>query len=182
MVAQAAHNLSESLEDYLEAIYHLERASRVARAADIASRLGVSRPSVTGALRLLKQKDLISYDPYSYVTLTPQGKRAATDVVRRHTILKDFLENVLSLPPEKANHAACRMEHVLEPEVMARFLDFARFVEACPRGGGEWIRGFGFTCQDKGRFPECARCVNAAHADHSARTGKLRLTSADSNS
>ena len=164
MVAQATHNLSESLEDYLEAIYHLERASRVARAADIASRLGVSRPSVTGALRLLKQKDLISYDPYSYVTLTPQGKRAATDVVRRHTILKDFLENVLSLPPEKANHAACRMEHVLEPEVMSRFLDFARFVEGCPRGSAEWIRGFGFTCHDKGRFPECERCVSAFQA------------------
>src|SRR5512142_1982408 len=92
------HELSESLEDYLEAIYHLEREARVARAADIASRLNVSRPSVTGALRGLAERGLIHYVPYGTVTLTAEGRRAANAVVRRHSILKEFLEKVLSLP------------------------------------------------------------------------------------
>ncbi len=160
--AAAVVELSESLEDYLEAIYHLEHENRVARAAEIALRLGVSRPSVTGALKALRLRGFIHYDPYTHITLTAQGKRIAADVVRRHTILKDFLVKVLSVPPAEAEHAACRMEHVLGTEVMARFLDFARFVEACPRAGAEWIRGFGFTCHDKGAYPECQRCLEAA--------------------
>lgn len=157
-MSAAAMELSESLEDYLEAIYHLERENRVARAAEIALRLGVSRPSVTGALKALGQRGLIHYDPYAHITLTAQGKRLAADVVRRHTILKEFLIKVLSVPPAEAEQAACRMEHILEASVMARFLEFARFIEACPRAGAEWIRGFGFTCHDKGAFPECEHC------------------------
>ncbi len=159
MSAAATIELSESLEDYLEAIYHLERHDRGARAAEIALRLGVSRPSVTGALKALSQRGLVHYDPYACVTLTSEGKRVAADVVRRHAILKDFLVKVLAVPPAEAEHAACRMEHVLGAGVMARFLDFARFVEVCPRAGAKWIRGFGFTCHDRGAFPECARCL-----------------------
>jgi DtxR family Mn-dependent transcriptional regulator len=153
-------DLSESLEDYLEAIYHLERDARVARAADIAARLGVSRPSVTGALKALAERGLVHYAPYSNITLTTEGRRTAAAVARRHAILKDFLENVLSLPPQEAERAACRMEHVLEKPVMNRFLDFARFVEGCPRRGADWVRGFGFACRDRGLFPECDRCQN----------------------
>ncbi len=158
-------DLTESLEDYLEAIYHLERGSRVARPADIATRLGVSRPSVTGALRGLADRGLIHYVPYGSVTLTAAGKRTAREVVRRHDILKEFLQNVLALPPGDAERAACRMEHVLEPAVMSRFLEFARFVEACPRHGPEWVRGHGFTCQQKGLFPECEQCRYGAEPD-----------------
>ncbi len=151
--------LSESLEDYLEAIYHLERESRVARPGDIASRLGVSRPSVTGALRNLAERRLVHYVPYGLVTLTPDGKRTARDIVRRHDTLKHFLEHVLALGTDEAERAACRMEHVLAPNVMARFVEFARFVDACPRHAADWVRGFGFACREKGSYPECARCA-----------------------
>ena len=122
----------------------------------------MSRPSVTGALRLLAERDLIHYVPYSNVTLTPEGRRAAAAVARRHAILKDFLEHVLALAPDVAERAACRMEHVLEPAVMSRFLEFARFAEACPRRSADWVPGFGFACRDRGSFPECDRCQNIA--------------------
>ncbi len=162
MTARPAPVLSESLEDYLEAIYHLEREARVARAGAIASRLGVSRPSVTGALRLLAERRLIHYVPYAGVTLTAEGRRAAAAVARRHGILKAFLERVLSLPADDAERAACRMEHVLEAPVMSRFLEFARFIEACPRRSADWVRGVGFACRDRGAAPECDRCPNVA--------------------
>jgi DtxR family Mn-dependent transcriptional regulator len=67
------NDLSASLEDYLEAIYNLAEAKKVARSRDIAEALGVSRASVTGALRALKEKGLIEHEPYGYVTLTEAG-------------------------------------------------------------------------------------------------------------
>ncbi len=159
MTMQAAPGLSESLEDYLEAIYQLERQSGSARPADIASRLSVSRPSVTGALRALSERGLIHYAPYAAVALTSAGRKTAAEVARRHGILKEFLEQVLALPAEQAERAACRMEHVLEADVLARFLDFARFTDSCPRRSTRWVSGTGFVCDEKNVLEECESCV-----------------------
>ena len=117
---------------------------------------------MTGALRLLAGRGLIHYVPYSNITLTAEGRRAAAAVARRHKILQDFLEKVLSLAPDVADRAACRMEHVLDASVMSRFLEFARFAEACPRRSADWVSGRGFACRDRGAFPECDRCQNIA--------------------
>lgn len=117
--------LSASLEDYLEAILHLERASRVARVSEIAEFLHVSRPSVTGALRGLTARGLVFHARYGHVTLTEDGRRIAEDVERRHLAVRDFLTLVLEIPVEKAETAACRMEHVLESEVLDRLVAYA---------------------------------------------------------
>ena len=92
---------SESMENYLEVILELENSNKVARAKDIADRLGINPGSVTGALKNLGEKGLINYAPYSFVTLTPKGKRVAAEITRRHAVLKDFLLNVLGIDQEK---------------------------------------------------------------------------------
>lgn len=71
------HTLSESLEDYLEAIYHIVSQKQAARATDISKRLNVNPSSVTGALRSLADKGLVNYAPYDIVTLTAEGSVAA---------------------------------------------------------------------------------------------------------
>ncbi len=114
------NDLSASLEDYLEAILNLAGESNVARSRDIAAMLGVSKASVTGALRLLKEKGLVNYKPYAYVTLTEAGRSAAAEVVRKHDILKSFFVNVLSIDKDTAQRAACKAEHALGPQVIAR--------------------------------------------------------------
>jgi len=119
-----AEPLSASLEDYLEAILHLERASRVARVSEIAGELGVSRPSVTGALKNLGARRLVSHARYGHVTLTKEGARIAGEVERRHLAIRDFLTGVLGIPDEQAETTACKMEHVLEPEVLAYFVAY----------------------------------------------------------
>jgi DtxR family Mn-dependent transcriptional regulator len=116
--------LSASLEDYLEAILQLERASRVARVSEIAGQLGVSRPSVTGALKNLGARRLVTLAPYRHVTLTQEGERIAIDVERRHTAIREFLTCVLGIPGDRAETTACKMEHVLEPEVLAYFIAY----------------------------------------------------------
>lgn len=117
--------LSASLEDYLEAILKLERASRVARVSEIAEQLRVSRPSVTGALKGLATRGLVSHARYGHVTLTAEGSAIAAEVERRHLAIRDFLTGVLSVPEEKADATACRLEHVLEPDVLIHFVTYA---------------------------------------------------------
>ncbi|OFW58876.1 MAG: hypothetical protein A2133_02300 [Actinobacteria bacterium RBG_16_64_13] len=134
--------LSASLEDYLEAILQLERASRVARVSEIAEQLSVSRPSVTGALKNLAARGLVWHAPYGHVTLTDDGARIAHEVETRHVAIRDFLTDVLAIPEDKAETTACRLEHVLEPDVLAHFVSYAEGLSASgvPRaaraGGG----------------------------------------------
>ncbi len=117
--------LSASLEDYLEAILLLERESRVARVSEIADQLHVSRPSVTGALKNLAGRGLVAHERYGHATLTEEGERIALEVERRHVAIRDFLTEVLSIPAVQAETTACKLEHVLEPDILAHFVAYA---------------------------------------------------------
>ena len=156
--------LSASLEDYLEAIFHLVAEKHVARSRDIARRLKVNRSSVTGALQSLADKGLINYEPYEAITLTRRGKAAAKDIVRRHEVLRDFLVKVLLVDAVTADQAACRMEHAVPLPVLDRLVQFVEFIEVCPRGGTKWIRGFGYRC-DQGDLKTCERCISSCLED-----------------
>lgn len=155
-------NLSESLEDYLETIFLLIRERAVARSRDIAARLRVNKSSVTGALQALAERALVNYEPYGYITLTPAGAAAAQKVLRRHEALRDFLVQVLSIDAAEADANACRMEHAVSKAVVDRLVEFAEFVETCPRAGAKWIHGFGYRCQEAAAAPDkhlCVRCI-----------------------
>lgn len=146
--------LSESLEDYLEAIFHIVQEKHAARPKDISNRLKVGASSVTSALKALAARDLVNYAPYDIVTLTPRGKAAATDVVRRHEALREFFVKVLSADPTLADEAACHMEHGVPPDLVDRFVRFVEFVEMCPRGGPGLLDGFRVHLE-KGCRPKC---------------------------
>lgn len=159
MAAPNASALSGSLEDYIEAIYHLEGENRVARAKDIGARLGVRGSSVTGALRSLAARKLVNYAPYEVITLTAEGEAIARDVVQRHEVLRDFFVRVLAVNEEDANDAACQIEHAISPVVFQRFVEFVEFLETCPRAGNKWIEGFGFHCGAARTKEGCERCI-----------------------
>lgn len=151
--------LSASLEDYLETIYQIIAEKHAVRPRDIARRLNISYPSVTGALKLLTEKRLIHYTPYDLITLTDAGEAAAKDVARRHEILRDFFTEVLAVPYEEADVAACQMEHSIPRELVERFVNFIEFVQTCPRGGGKWIKGFAYHCDNEGSMENCRECI-----------------------
>jgi DtxR family Mn-dependent transcriptional regulator len=130
MQAAKTENLSASLEDYLEAIFNLAKESSAVHSTDIAKELSVAKPSVTGALRLLKKKGLANYKPYDCVTLTRKGQRLAMQVVRKHNIIKSFFVNILGIDAKVAQQAACKAEHAFGPEVVARLLSFVEFVNS----------------------------------------------------
>jgi DtxR family Mn-dependent transcriptional regulator len=134
--------LSASLEDYLEAIFNLAGEANVARSKDIADTLGVSKASVTGALRILKEKGLANYKPYDYITLTEAGKKNAAEIVRKHNILKSFFINILGIEKDVAQQAACKAEHTLGPEVISRLLSFIEFVSKNSKKGRDFTNRF----------------------------------------
>ncbi len=160
MVMTKAFTLTASLEDYLEAIFHIIAEKQAVRPKDIAKRLKVSNPSVTGALRSLADKELINYAPYDVISLTPTGKMAAKDVIRRHEVLSDFFVKVLAVEEADADKAACLMEHSIPRVILERFIQFAEFVEVCPRGGSKWIAGFNYHCDQGDTQENCEKCIS----------------------
>ena len=128
----ATEHLSESLEDYLEAILEIEDEKHAARPKDIAQRLKVSPPSVTAALQNLGARGLVNYAPYDLVTLTSRGHRLARDVRRRHDALRRFFADFLRLDSHEADDLACRMEHQLSPQAFQRLVKLMDFIESCP--------------------------------------------------
>ena len=130
--------LSDSLQDYLEAVYLLVQRHGMARMKEIASLVGVSRSSATGGVQALAERGLVNYDPYEYVTLSLRGTLAGRDLVRRHHVLKAFLMKVLGVPEEEAERVGCKMEHAIKGEVLERFVRFLEFIEQRSASDGPW--------------------------------------------
>lgn len=152
-------NLTATLEDYLETILRLIDQKGVACGQDIAGSLSVHKSTVTAALRSLSEKNLVDYVPYQAATLTPQGRKLAQRVARRHAILRRFLSQVLSVEDDAAEANACRIEHAIDGQVLDRLLGFVEFVQGCPRAGAKWIRGFSYFCDHGFGNDRCERCM-----------------------
>ncbi|MBD3169330.1 MAG: MarR family transcriptional regulator [candidate division Zixibacteria bacterium] len=139
--------MTQSLEDYLEAIYMIQQENSVARVKDIASKMDVSPPSVTGAIKSLKTMGLVKHSHYGYVELSPKGIRTASEIFKIHETLTDFLHKVLGISPDAAESDACKIEHVLEPETVKRITEFLEFsltpqneCGGCATRFKEWLR------------------------------------------
>lgn len=153
--------LSENLEDYLETILALQNENTVARVKDIAEKLGVLSGTVTSALRTLSEKNLINYKPYSFITLTKNGQTLAREILRRHNVIKDFLQSVLLLDESKAEENACRMEHSMDKGAIDRLVQFIEYIYQCPRTGEDWISNFNtFFTQNKIAEADCPECLD----------------------
>ncbi len=162
------------MEDYLEAIFHISSEKQAARAKDIADRLKVNKSSVTGALRSLSEKGYVNYAPYDIITLTDKGKILAEDVVRRHETLKDFFIKILLLEEDDAEEASCKIEHAISDKILDRIINFVEFMEICPRGGQEWIKGFRRHCENGDTSIRCANSIAMCLEDLNRRKDLLR--------
>ncbi len=111
-------DFSESVEMYLEAILELEAKNNVVRSVDVARFLGVSKPSVNRAMTNLKNEGYIRQEPYGDITFTDSGRSKAARIHEFHHIITDFLVGSLGISPDLAESDACRIEHVISPEVV----------------------------------------------------------------
>ena len=111
---------TESREDYLETILILSQERPYVRSVDVAERLGVTKPSVSRAISLLRTAGMINMDPHDgALTLTEEGRTVAEHVYGRHQLLTKVL-TMLGVDEKTAAEDACRIEHVVSEETMDR--------------------------------------------------------------
>jgi DtxR family Mn-dependent transcriptional regulator len=133
------NHLSASLEDYLEAIYYLEKENKVARVTDISRHLKIKKSSVTRALKQLAARELVNYEAYKFITLTGTGEMLAARITRKHKLLSEFLQKVLLFPPEQAWEKACKMEHFINCAELTKFQDLIDFMQENPQIEKAWL-------------------------------------------
>ncbi len=103
-------SLSQSMQDYLKAILHLE-ATHSAQTTDIAERLSVRPASVTGMIKKLAELHLVTYERHRGVTLTATGRKIALEVLRHHRLLELYLSEALGYSWEEVHEEAEKLEH-----------------------------------------------------------------------
>jgi DtxR family Mn-dependent transcriptional regulator len=107
-----------AIEDYAKAIYTLqERSEGAVTTTALAGRLGVTPGSVSAMLKRLDTAGLVQHEPYHGVSLTPQGRRVALEVIRHHRLLELFLAEVLDMPWDRVHDEAEVLEHVISEEL-----------------------------------------------------------------
>jgi len=136
------NELSATLENYLETIKILCDEKGFARVKDISIMVNVEMPSVTSALKSLKEKGLILYEKYGYIKLTPDGNKVSEKIYNRHEKLKEFFKKVLYIDSKTAEEEACKVEHVIKPHTFNRIVSFLNFLNEYPEISNSILESF----------------------------------------
>jgi DtxR family transcriptional regulator, Mn-dependent transcriptional regulator len=123
-------SLSGNMEDYLEAILCIGEDQAAVRVRDIAKRMEITMPSVSGALKNLEKQGFVRHPRYDWIDLTDEGRRIATEVFNRHRVIRGFLTDVLEIDANTAERDACGMEHSISEVTLDRLV---RFMKTRPR-------------------------------------------------
>ncbi|MEM3577414.1 MAG: metal-dependent transcriptional regulator [Candidatus Bathyarchaeia archaeon] len=126
--------LSSEAEEYVEAIYRLQKRSGVAKTSELAKELNVVPGSITNTIEHLERHGLVRHEPYKGVRLTAEGEKLALDVLRRHRLAERLLTDILKAEWSEVHESACKLEHALSKDIvklLERKLGHPRF---CPHG------------------------------------------------
>jgi DtxR family Mn-dependent transcriptional regulator len=133
-VATIAHPaITPAMQDYLKAVYRLSESGPVSTLR-LAEELGVAPPSATNMAKRLHELGLVDHTPYHGVSLTPTGREAALDVVRRHRLLETYLAEAVGLGWDEVHDEAERLEHHLSDRLEARLDSLLGFPATDPHG------------------------------------------------
>ncbi len=136
--------LTQSMEDYIEAIYVLSLTNKVIRVKEIAKFLDVKTPSVVDAVGKLNEKGLVIHEKYGYLELTGEGYKLAKIVYDKHEKVYKFLNEILGVSDRVSKKDACNIEHYISKEAMDKMIKFTRFVDTCPDGYPQWLQHFNY--------------------------------------
>lgn len=128
--------ITQNIQDYLKTIYELSEDGSTASTTALAARLGIAAASVTGMLQKLAAATppLVDYRKHQGATLTPEGKRAALEVIRHHRLLETYLVTMLGYSWDSVHEEACRLEHVISEEFEARIANALGHPQRDPHG------------------------------------------------
>jgi DtxR family transcriptional regulator, Mn-dependent transcriptional regulator len=127
-------HFEESTEEYLEAVYRLEREGPGVTTSGLAADLGVAPASVSGMLKKLTADGYLTYEARGHAALTEKGLGVAVRVMRRNRLAEVFLHDVLGLGWDVVHEEACRLEHAISDRVEARLVAVLGDPRVCPHG------------------------------------------------
>ena len=125
---------SISIDHYLKAIYELAAEDQSVSLSSLAQNLAISPVSANEMVKKLVKRELVTYERYRGVMLTPAGRSQALATTRRHRLWERFLTDILRLDWEHVHEEACRLEHATSPLVEERLAQFLGWPETCPHG------------------------------------------------
>jgi len=126
--------VSSEAEEYLEAIYRLEKKTGFAKTMELASQLKVVPGSVTNTVEGLERRGLVIHEPYRGVKLTEKGQKLALNVLRRHRLAERLLTDILHLDWSKSHDAACKLEHAIAADIIKPLEKALGHPKTCPHG------------------------------------------------
>lgn len=127
-------NFSTAEENYIKAIWRLQLADNKVTTNELSAELQTKPASVTDMLKRLSEKKLLHYAPYYGVTLTPEGKKLALSIIRKHRLWEYFLVEKLQFEWDAVHEIAEELEHVSSPELIERLDAFLGYPKADPHG------------------------------------------------
>lgn len=135
-------SLTPTLEDYLKVIQQITENKPVARVSTIARKIGVSLPSVTNAMKRLKDLGYIEYEKYGLIQLTEKGEKRAEELKRIHSKIFDFFTKIIGLPEYIADKISCQIEHFIDSKTQEKFEEFENILEKVPEKGCDELLEF----------------------------------------
>jgi DtxR family Mn-dependent transcriptional regulator len=126
--------IPQAIEDYLVAIYVLEREGLTVISARVAEHVGVSPVTMHEMVRRLVQQGYVTFDRKKLLHLTSEGLQVAESVYRRHTLAERLMTDVLGLDWAQAHREAHRFEHVITPLIEERLIELLNNPQTCPHG------------------------------------------------
>ncbi|MEM2897462.1 MAG: metal-dependent transcriptional regulator [Candidatus Bathyarchaeia archaeon] len=139
--------LQSTVEEYVQTIYRLEERNGMARTKNLAKNLGVKLGTITNTIERLEEKGLVTHEPYKGVRLTADGQKIAIEVIKKHRLSERLLTDLLNLDWSKVHETACRLEHVIDEELVKKLEKALKNPKTCPHGN-PIPKGFGKASED----------------------------------
>lgn len=157
-----SNSLTKSLEKYLLAINELGANGKSnIMVKDVSNYLNIGGPSTAEAIKTLKLKGYINYEPYQAITLTAKGLNKVHIKKYRHNTILRFLTNVLEIEPDLAEESSENIEFSMTGVVLERFVHFLNFMEQCSCKEPKWIKSCKTALQNGEISEKCKVCISS---------------------
>lgn len=150
--------LTKSLETYLLAVHSLLEEKESIIVKDVAQYLNYGGATTADAIKKLKEKGYVNYEPYGNITLTSLGDKTVIIKIYRHNTITKFLNKVLDIDLEKAEYNAEQIEYSMTDDVLTRLVNFLDFMEQCSCTEPKWVKSCKSTLETGKLSEKCKSC------------------------
>lgn len=151
--------LTASLENYLCAIYAIEKQNKAARVKDISNYLSIGASSVSEAMKVLEKKGFINYEPYGLITISPKGEKIVLEKTKRSEVISNFLKEILLVSDDSVAENSKKIEYAMSEDVLEKFVRFLSFMQTCSCKEPKWIKSFKYFAQNGEVQEKCNACI-----------------------